>query len=235
MADETQDHTAALVAHWKQLGGDVTVPLTGVSATGAVGSVHASLDVTLEDAILAAEGVVGTELKTAGAPRGISVGVALLVGGSKTEDGQLILAVTPAWRRILNEAANDPKALYQLNDRQFEEFNAGAYEQEGWTVTLTRRSGDRGRDIIAHRPEFGGLRLLVQVKQLKPGNRVTAEEVRALSWVLVNDQAASKAVFTTTSEFTPGVHREFTHLIPTRLDLRDGAGLQAWLKQIRGA
>jgi restriction system protein len=245
MEHEINDHTAELVARWKQLSSDRTQGLSGVSAVGEVGNVVASavgtaagsasvhaVGATIPSGAMAFDGhTVGVEI--APTPRGLAVAVVLVDVGPKTDDGHIILAVRPAWRRILNEVTRDPKAFYQLTPRQFEEFNAGAYEEEGWKdVTLTPRSGDGERDIIAYRPDFGGLRVIVQVKLLKPGARVKATDVRAFSYVLNRDPAASKGVYTTSAAFAPGVEKEFASLIPTRLELRNGKVLQQWLARI---
>ena len=109
---------------------------------------------------------------------------------------------------------------------------AGAYREYGWTVTLTPRSGDRGRDVIAHRDDIGSIRVLDQVKRFAPGHVVGAGDVRELLGVLTLDQKASKAVLTTTTTFAPGVYTEFAPVMPTRLELRDGKALREWLGRL---
>jgi restriction system protein len=157
---------------------------------------------------------------------------ALVETGGRTDEGDIIVAVAPAWLAVLRELESDSNALVRLDWRQMEELVAGAYREEGWTVTLTSRSNDKGRDVIAYRDDFGGIRLLDQVKAYKPGHIVDAEAVRAMCYVLDEDRKASKAVITTTSIFAPGVYTEFATRTPTRLELRDGAKLRAWLKRI---
>jgi len=57
------------------------------------------------------------------------------------------------WFEIIKELERNPHFLHQLDWRKVEELVAGAYKQDGWPdVTLTRRSGDGGRDIIARKP-----------------------------------------------------------------------------------
>jgi restriction system protein len=202
-----------------------TVRLSGVEASGSVGDVTVSMAFPPD---------VSEEPSGGLAPE-VLVGVSLVdVQSDRTDDGQIILAVTPMWTRILDEMARDPNALYRLlKPRQFEEFIAGAYEEEGCDVTLTPRSGDGGRDIIAWRADFGGIRILDQVKLLRPGRRVKAEEVRALYGVFARDEGATKAIFTTTSRFAPGIEKEFKDLIPNRLVLRNGQSLREQLAQLR--
>lgn len=150
--------------------------------------------------------------------------------GRQFPDGDIIIAVTPLFRRFLREMERDPNALYHLDPRQFEELIAGAYEEEGCEeVVLTPRSGDKRRDVIATSRSFGTIRILDQVKLFAPHRVVEANDVRALNGVLGLDQGASKGIITTTSTFAPGVYEEFKPLIPGRISLRHGGELRQWL------
>jgi restriction system protein len=51
-------------------------------------------------------------------------------------------------------------------------------------VTLTPRSGDLGRDVIAVKRGLGTVRVIDQVKAYGPSHLVTADDVRALLGVL---------------------------------------------------
>jgi restriction system protein len=166
---------------------------------------------------------------------GIAVGVALLDFDGKTDEGQIVHTITPAWIYILRELRRDPLAFLKLDGRQTEELVAGGREKEGWKVILTPRSGDGGIDIISTRSDFGGLRIIEQVKRYKPGHLVPAEGVRAMWGVLDRHEAASKAVISTTSDFAPGVFEEFKDVTPTRLELRNWLQLREWLIQVFGS
>jgi restriction system protein len=90
-------------------------------------------------------------------------------------------------------------------------------------VTLTPRSGDFGRDVIAVKR---GLRVIDQVKAYSPENLVTADDVRALIGVLHGD-GASKGFLTTTSDFAPRLRTDplILPFMPSRLELIDGKAL----------
>jgi restriction system protein len=151
--------------------------------------------------------------------------------GDNVTEGQLIEAVALPWFDILKELERNPSFLHRLDWRKVEELIAGAYKREGWPeVILTPRSGDRGRDIIVSRPGFGALRFIDQVKAYAPDRRVTAAEVRELFGVLNRDPNVSKAILTTTATFAPGIEHEWKEWVPFRIELRDGAGVAAWLK-----
>jgi restriction system protein len=158
------------------------------------------------------------------------VGATLVEKGSKTDEGDIVVAVTPIFRRFIKELARDPNALYQMDPRQAEELVAGAYEEAGVErVVLTPRSGDKGRDVIVTSREFGTIRILDQVKLYSPHRVVEPADVRELYGTLSLDQGASKAIITTTSTFAPSIYTDFKALVPGRLSFRDGEALLKWL------
>jgi restriction system protein len=156
-----------------------------------------------------------------------------VVPGQNTNEGQLIEAVAIPWFEIINALKTDPKIAFQISPRKWEEIIAGAYKRAGFDdVILTPRSGDLGRDVIASKTGLGVVRIIDQVKAYKPGNLVTADDVRALMGVLQGD-GASKGFLTTTSDFAPNLCKDplITPFIPSRLELINGAML---LKRLQG-
>lgn len=160
---------------------------------------------------------------------------AIVERGPKNADGSFITAVAPAWYAIIGIIERDPQALFQIPPAKWEEIIAGAYERAGFTVTLTPRSGDFGRDVIAEKSGWGSVRFIDQVKAYKPGHLVTAEEVRALVGVLHADRKASKGLVTTTSDFAPRVSSDpsIAPFMPTRLELVNGNALWERLAQLK--
>jgi Restriction endonuclease len=150
--------------------------------------------------------------------------------GDSVPEGQLVEAVMLPWFDIINALARDPNFLHQLDWRRMEELIAGAYTRDGWPeVILTPGSRDAGRDIIASKPGLGAIRFYDQVKAYGAGQKVPANDVRAIFGVLKLHQNVSKAVITTTALFAPGVREEFKHVMPYELELRDGPAVREWL------
>jgi restriction system protein len=122
-----------------------------------------------------------------------------------------------------------------LTPRKWEEIIAASYDASGLfdEVTLTPRSGDRGRDVIAVKKGFGSVRLIESVKRHTPGTKTTAEEVQALLGVMLSDPQASKGIVSTTWEFAPMIwdNPHITQYIPHRLELVDGKALVKRLKE----
>jgi restriction system protein len=159
---------------------------------------------------------------------------AVIVPGDKTAEGRLIEAVAIPWFDIVALLQKDPNIAFQISTDKWEELIAGAYHKSGFEeVTLTPRSGDYGRDVIAVKKGLGSIRVIDQVKAYKPGHLVTADDVRALVGVLHGD-GASKGFLTTTSDFAPWLRKDpiITPLIPSRLGLIDGKALLARLEEL---
>jgi len=159
---------------------------------------------------------------------------AIVIPGDKTKEGQLIEAVALPWFDIIDMMIRDPDFAYDIHWRTWEEIVAGAYRRAGWDeVTLTPRSNDKGRDVIAVKRGVGALRFLVEVKAYAPDRLVRASHVRELLGVLSLDPNATKGIITTTSDFAPGVQSEFQNVIPSLLELKPQNVLIPWLASIR--
>ena len=100
-------------------------------------------------------------------------------------------------------------------------------------MTLTPRSGNHGRDVIAIKKGICSIRVIDQVKAYKPSHLVTANDVRALIGVLHGD-GASKGCLSTTSDFAPTIKTDplIVPFIPSRLELVNGTALFSRLAKL---
>jgi restriction system protein len=158
----------------------------------------------------------------------------VIIPGPKTAEGTLIEAVALPWFDIISVLQSQPDAAYQITWEKWEEIIAGAYKKAGFEeVTLTPRSGDYGRDIIAIKKGICSIRVIDQVKAYKPPHLVSANDVRALVGVLHGD-GASKACLTTTSDFAPKIKTDpiLMQFIPSRLELVNGKQLLSRLEEL---
>jgi restriction system protein len=157
----------------------------------------------------------------------------VIVPGEKTKQGILIEAVALPWFEIIEILKKNPKLAFEIPPRKWEEIIAGVYKRAGFEeVTLTPRSGDLGRDVIAVKRGVGIIRVIDQVKAYKPGHLVVADDVRALFGV-VNADNASKGFLTTTSDFAPKLREDalLKPFIPARLELINGTALLKRLEE----
>jgi restriction system protein len=171
---------------------------------------------------------------TVSSPLGTLLLRSIIIPGVKTTEGRIIEAISLPWFDIIELLEKDPSIAFQISDRKWEELVAGAYKKAGFdSVTLTPRSGDLGRDVIAEKRGIGIVRVIDQVKAYKPSLLVTANDVRALMGVLQTD-GASKGFVTTTSDFAPKLREDplIAPFIPSRLELINGAQLREGLIKI---
>lgn len=160
----------------------------------------------------------------------------VIVPGDKTLEGQLVEAVACPWFDIIDLLSRDPSLVFKIEPRAWEEIVAGAYREAGFEeVTLTPRSGDFGRDVIAVKRGLGTVRVIDQVKAYGPGRLVTADDVRALLGVLHADKA-SKGFLTTTSDFAPRLRDDILlkPYMPAQLELINRNELLARLRELAG-
>jgi len=159
----------------------------------------------------------------------------LVKRGERTPEGDEIDGPTATWFEISRQLKLDPGFRFEFisSPTKFEEFLAGAYKLQGWdAVTLTPRSGDKGRDVIAITSTMSAMRVLDQAKAYSPTHLVSQNDVRAIFGVLCLDHGATKGIITTTSDFAPGVADEFQKAIPYRLETKNGEQFLEWIRQI---
>lgn len=135
---------------------------------------------------------------------------------------------TPVWRGLLKSLSMDPRRLFDLTPRQFEELVAVLLRDQGFEVELTRFSKDGGKDLIVASPtKLGSFLYFVQCKHFGPGHRVGVKPVRELYGVVEHERATAGLVVTTSS-FTRGA-RQFQMPVERRLSLHDYESLLGWL------
>jgi len=159
----------------------------------------------------------------------VLISQALIIPYQKTDEGQLIKAIALPLRAIVQRIKEDRSLMYEIDPRKWEEIVVAAYEASGlWDeVTLTPRSGDRGKDLIAVKKGLMALRVVESVKRKSPGHLVTAEEVDALIGVMNKQPHTNKGIISTTWEFAPRImdDPDIARLVPTRLQLINGEEL----------
>lgn len=151
---------------------------------------------------------------------------------SDSESTAVISAFTRLSNQLLVALEEDPKLLYGLHWREFEELVAELLSREGLEVTLTPGSRDRGVDIYArHYGPMGATLYVVECKRYGPERPVGPDLVRTLYGV-VERERATRGLLVTSSYFSVEAEREVRELT-YRLALRDGQGVSEWLRTSR--
>jgi HJR/Mrr/RecB family endonuclease len=136
-------------------------------------------------------------------------------------------------RDLISYIAADPRALFLISSREFEQLIAEVFSRQGFMVELTQATRDGGRDIIAIQ-EILGLRskYLVECKRYAPHRNVSVAVVQRLYGVKMAE-AANKAVLVTSSGFTRDAKR-FASEHLWDLDLKTYDDVMQWVKHYAG-
>lgn len=104
----------------------------------------------------------------------------------------------------------------------------GGAEQRGRRIGGT---GDGGVDGVIDQDALGLDQIYIQAKRYAEGNNVSPETIQAFVGALAG-KGASRGVFITSSDFTPGA-TSYANAIPTRIILINGARLASLMIQYR--
>jgi restriction system protein len=130
---------------------------------------------------------------------------------------------------LLRRLLSNPKLLYSLTPRGFEEVVAELLARLGYEVTLTPVSRDGGKDIYAaERGSLGSFLYIIECKRFAPDRPVGVSLVRELFGV-VQAERATAGILATTSSFTRDA-QEFQAQVPFNISLQDYFGIQEWLR-----
>jgi restriction system protein len=129
-------------------------------------------------------------------------------------------------RSILRELSQQKKCLQDLSWRDLEEIVAEMLRDLGLKVTVTKRSRDGGRDVIARGELIPGEPAVMAV-EVKHMPVVPIRELRSALWA---NRHFPALLFATSGRFSAGVFREkIKDEAALRLYLKDGVALQQWL------
>lgn len=145
-----------------------------------------------------------------------------------------LVSVSSLPLRLISRILRAPHELNNLTPRQFEEFIAETLAQLGFRdVTLTPRSRDGGKDVIAsHQVNGIPLSFYFECKKYADGHKVQLETLRALLGTLAHEaRDVNKGVLVTTSTFTKGAKKFI--LGEARLDGKDYDGILGWIDELR--
>ncbi len=127
-----------------------------------------------------------------------------------------------------------PGDLFKITPRQFEEVIADLLTDMGMDVELTPATRDGGKDILAYmKTEIGKFLCLVEAKQYDKRRPVGVSLVRSLFGTLVDHQATS-GMLVTTSRFA-GPAKEFQERHKYQLSLKDYGDVVSWILQYKGS
>jgi restriction system protein len=162
-------------------------------------------------------------------------GVVDTLGRSLGEDTpqhkQIVTDIVSVSDDFLRKLNRDPKLLYEIPSRRFEELVAELLSRLKYEITLTPASHDGGKDIYAARKDHLGTFLyIVECKKYAPDHPVGVALVRQLNGVVHAEQATA-GILATTSFFTSGA-QQFQKTVAFQISLKDYFGIQEWLNTV---
>ena len=147
------------------------------------------------------------------------------------QDGGTILTVSAdVGAQLVERYRDNLEALTTMDRREFEELVAEIFNRFGFTVELTARTRDGGRDVIAIRHNLVAVKYLIECKRPDPGGYVGVAPVRELLGVKTDEQA-TKAVLATTARFSSDAKLLFERNSWV-LEGRDYGGVVDWLESV---
>ncbi|MFT6900761.1 MAG: hypothetical protein ACJAXS_000941 [Colwellia sp.] len=112
--------------------------------------------------------------------------------------------------------------IYSLNPFRFEELVGAIFREHGWTVELTKKVADGGKDLIMLHNNTGE-KAIVECKRYS--NKISVDKVDRLIGVQLIDDV-QKAFFVTTSSYTKPAAKRASSLglrkYGFEIDLKDG-------------
>ncbi len=115
----------------------------------------------------------------------------------------VIITLSPINENVLKYLSENPQALYQLTDRNFEIVMAEIYCRLGYKVELTKATRDGGKDIIIRKPEIlGDFIYYVECKKYAAKRHIGVGIIRNLVG-MINTDRVNGGILATTSYFTP--------------------------------
>tara|TARA_Y100001951_G_C11285229_1_gene268230 strand:- start:95 stop:895 length:801 start_codon:yes stop_codon:yes gene_type:complete len=135
---------------------------------------------------------------------------------------------------IIQKVISDPELMRKIPPRDFELFVGELIDKLGFSdVSVTPRSNDQGRDIIASK-SINGVPVLFafECKQYSPNRKIQIDTMRSLLGTISHGPTkANIGVLVTTSTFTKGAKNFY--LSEALLDGKDFNDLVNWLKQVK--
>ena len=113
-----------------------------------------------------------------------------------------IIILSPVNEQVLKYLSENPQALYQLTDTDFEIVMLEIYSKLGYNVEHTQKTRDGGKDIILRKPEIlGDFIYYVECKKYAAKRHVGVGIVRNLVGT-INTDRVNGGILATTSYFT---------------------------------
>lgn len=139
---------------------------------------------------------------------------------------EIILATSDS---LLSTLCNNPRIMYEISPRKFEELIADIFFRNGFIVELTKQTRDGGRDIIAFSDRMNiRTKYIVECKRYAENRKISLATVQRLYGVTLSDKA-HMGILATTSAYTKEA-KSFGDLHMSHLSLKDYHDVVEWVR-----
>jgi restriction system protein len=147
---------------------------------------------------------------------------------------KLVAAAKPliisANEALIQNLKKNPKEIFSLMPRKYEELVAELFRDMGWDVELTQATRDGGKDILAAmKTAAGHILCLVEAKHYRADRKIGVSLVRALYGTLCDYQATNAVMVTTSSYSRDANALQQKHQY--QLSLQDYVGVAEWIQR----
>lgn len=131
---------------------------------------------------------------------------------------------------LIEKVHRNPKMMFQMTSRQFEELVAELFEKDGYSVRITQATRDGGKDlVILEQKRIGNFIIYVECKNYSMENPIGVRLVRELYGTVIADRATMGILATSSYFSTPAI--EFKEQVKSQLSLCDYFDLKKWIDE----
>lgn len=116
-------------------------------------------------------------------------------------DSSTKIIVTEISDQLLDELAKNPKLLHNFSSYDFERVIARIFEKQGFSVEITPKTRDGGKDIFVAKQGLASFLFYVECKKYAPNKPVGIDVIQRLYGV-ISAEKANGGFIATTSYFT---------------------------------
>jgi len=139
--------------------------------------------------------------------------------------------------QLINLIKEDSSYIYRISTREFEQIIAEIFKRQGFDVTLTKRTRDGGKDVIAINKNALGLETsyFIECKRHALESKVDVGIVREVYGVHSSRNGPNKSIIATTSTFTPDAIKYASTELRSRWDmeLKDINDVLLWIRNYK--
>lgn len=139
--------------------------------------------------------------------------------------------------QLIKLIQDDSSYIYRISTREFEEIVAAIFRAQGYDVTLTKRTRDGGKDVIAIQRNILGLETcyFIECKRHALDSKVDVGIVREVYGVHSTRDGPNKSIIATTSTFTTDAIKYVNNEVRSRWDmeLKDIQDVLQWIRNYK--